>query len=178
MSVNGGEFIAGLLLLFFVPGYAVTKATFPEWRVRGRVAVLRLLEIATLAFVTSVGLAVLVGYLLLVGGPTGFQAYWSDPQLEIGLGVIALGGFLVGWFRGAYRREAPAPPVPEAPSEPDAWELVAALDRLRRDERRVRHDLRRAAAGSPEAARLEHELDRIRAESSELSARREAEYAT
>jgi Protein of unknown function (DUF1616) len=178
MSVNAAELVAGLLLLFFLPGYALTKATFPEWRVRGPEATLRLLEITTLAFVTSVVLTVLVGYFLLVAGPTGFQAYWTDPELEgILAGITAL-GFGVGWVRGAYRRDPPSAPMPEPADEVGAWELVEELDRLRRDERRVRHDLRQAARDSADAARLHQELERIQAESAELRSRREAEYAT
>jgi hypothetical protein len=178
MSANPAEVAAALLLLFFVPGYTLTKATFPEWRVRGPEATLRLLEIATLAFVLSVGLTVLVGYFLLVGGPSGFQAYWSNPVLEEILGGIALAGFVVGWARGAWRREPTRPATPEAPDERGAWELVEALDELRRDERRVRHALRVAPAGSSQARDLQRELDRIQARAADLRAHREAEYAT
>lgn len=178
MSVNPVEIVAGLLLLFFVPGYTITKATFPEWRVRGPSATLRLLEIATLSFVTSVVLTVLVGYFLLVAGPTGFQAYWSDPELEAILAGIAAAGFGVGWFRGAFRREPPRAPATEPPDEWGAWEIVEELDRLRRDERRIRHQIRQAAVGSPDTARLQDELERIQAQAAEARARREGQYAT
>ena len=92
----------------------MTKAIFPEWRVRGPTATLRLLEITTLSFVTSLVLAVLVGYFLLVAGPNGFQAYWSDPILEAVLAGIAAIAFGLGWYRGAYRRTPPTslPPSP------------------------------------------------------------------
>ncbi len=178
MSVNPAEVVAGLLLLFFVPGYAVTKATFPEWRIRGPAATLRLLEIATLSFVTSIVLAVLVGYFLLVAGPTGFQAYWTDPVLEAVLAGITALAFGVGWYRGAYRRDPPTGVPPEPVGESGGWELVEELDRLRRDERRIRHDLRQAAAKSADSARLRSELERIQSEAAALRSRREAEYGT
>jgi len=178
MSPNAAEIAAGLLLLFFVPGYTLTKATFPEWRVRGPVATLRLLEIATLSFVTSLVLAVLVGYFLLVAGPTGFQAYWSDPVLEAILAGIAAVAFGVGWYRGAYRRTPPVGAPPEPVGDLGGWEVVEELDRLRRDERRVRHDLRRAGTNSADSARLHSELERIQSESAQLRSRREGDYGT
>jgi len=174
MSVNLAEVVAGLLLLFFVPGYAITKATFPEWRVRGPAATLRLLEIATLSFVTSLVLAVLIGYLLLVAGPAGFQAYWTDPLLEAILAGITAVAFGLGWYRGAYRRTPPTGPPPEPAGELGAWDFVEELDRLRRAERRVRHDLRRAATGSTDSARLRSELEGILSEAAELRSKREA----
>jgi uncharacterized protein DUF1616 len=178
MSANGAEVAAGLLLLFFVPGYTLAKATFPEWRIRGPGATLLLLEIATLSFVTSIVLTVLVGYFLLTAGPAGFQADWSDPVLEAILAGIAAVGFGIGWARGAYRRVPPAPSAPEPPDERGAWELVQELDRLHRDERRLQHDLRRAGSDAAESDRLRRELERIRSEAAALRARRESEYAT
>lgn len=178
MSANGVEVVAGLLLLFFVPGYTLTKATFPEWRVRGAVATLRLLEVVTLSFVTSIALTVLVGYALLTAGPNGFQAFWSDPLLETILALLALVAFAVGWSRGAYARNPPTPTAPEPEEETPPWPLVQELDLLRREERRVRHTLRQVRAGSPEAVELRAELDRLEAEATRLKARREEEYAS
>jgi len=83
------EGVAGGLLLFFVPGYALTKAVFPEWRVRGRNAGRRLVEVVTLSFVTSIGLTVVVGFGLLDLAPGGFSAAWSDPLLEAALAAVA-----------------------------------------------------------------------------------------
>jgi hypothetical protein len=177
MSVNGAEMVAGALLVFFVPGYAVTKAVFPEWRIRGAVATLRLLEVVTLSLVTSVGLTVLVGYALLEGGPNGFQAAWGDPLLEAVLAAVAAVAFVVAWERGAFARTPPAPPAPEPADEAGTWRLVEQLDELRREERRIRHRLRQAPAGSTEASRLRGELERVRAETSHLQTRREEEYA-
>ncbi len=177
MSANAAELVAGLLLLFFVPGYTLTKATFPEWRVRGPVATLRLIEIFTLSFVLSIVLTVLVGYVLLSVGPYGFQAFWSDPLLETVLAVLAGIAFVAGWLRGAYGTTPPSPTPVDAGEEAPPWPLVQELDELRREERRVRHGLRQVPAGSPEAVQLREELDRIQAEATRLKAGREEEYA-
>ncbi|HTS32889.1 MAG TPA: DUF1616 domain-containing protein [Thermoplasmata archaeon] len=178
MSANAPELVAGILVLFFVPGYTLTKATFPEWRIRGSVATLRLLEVVTLSFVTSLALTVLVGYGLLTAGPDGFQAFWSDPLLETILAVIAAAAFAAGWFRGAYAREPPRPAAGEAEEGSPPWAVVHELDELRREERRVRHSLRRARTGSPEADALTAELDRIQAKTKRLQSHREEEYAS
>jgi uncharacterized membrane protein len=170
------EAIVGLLLVFFVPGYCLTKATFPEWRVRGPDGLRRLLEIGTLAFVLSLVLTVLVGALLLAVSPAGFQAYWSDPVLEAGLAAIAAVGFAIAWTRGAFARTPPAPhPLEPSGGEEGAWELSRELDRLARDERRLVHQLR--SSPDSETPRLKAELERVRAESTELRNRREVEYA-
>ncbi len=177
MSVAGAfEAVAGLLLVFFVPGYTVTKAMFPEWRIRGPSGLLRLLEIATLSFVLSVVLTVLVGYVLLVGTPSGFQAYWTSPVLEGALVVVALAAFLVAYFRGGFARVPPAV-VPLEPSggEEGAWELTRGLDRLGREERRLEHELRVRTAG--EGPGIQARLDEVRARSAALRAEREGQYA-
>jgi len=169
----------GFLLVFFVPGYTMTKAVFPEWRVRGPEAYLRLLELVTLGFVLSVVLTILVGYVLLVGAPSGFQAYWSAPVLEAALAGVAAVALAVGILRGAYSRVPPtSPPGPATPiGEDGAWELTRELDRLAREERHLLRALRRPNESTAEEARLRGELARVRARSEELGREREAEYA-
>jgi hypothetical protein len=172
------EVAAGILLIFFVPGFALTKAVFPEWRVRGPDAGLKAVEVATLSFVVSVALAVFVGYLLLLASPGGFQAYWSSPVLEAVLAAVALVGAIVAYARGAF---SPVPP-PGPSREPDtgeegAWELMRELDRLTREERRLLHAIRQAPSNAPELAGLTEQLARIRSEEERLRTRREAEYA-
>jgi peptidyl-tRNA hydrolase, PTH2 family len=95
-----GEAVAGGALLFFVPGFAVAKAVFPERRHTDPDGLLWLVELAALGFVLSVVLTVVVGYLLLVGSPGGFRADWSDPLLEACLAALALVAFVVGLFEG------------------------------------------------------------------------------
>jgi uncharacterized membrane protein len=168
------EVAVGIPLLFFVPGYAVAKALFPEWRVRGVLALRRALEIATLAFVLSVVLTVLVGWALLDVAPSGFQASWSDPVLESILAAVALIAFVAGLTRGAYAREPPAPSAPEPDvGEENAWELTRRLDDLAREERRLRHALR---ASDVDRATTEREIERLRAEQDALGREREVAY--
>jgi len=173
------EAVAGFLLVFFLPGYTVTKALFPEWRIRGPDAYLRLLEVVTLGFVLSVVLTILLGYLLLVGAPSGFQAYWSAPVLEGALAAVAVGGFAAGAARGSYARVPPPSRAP--PAEPDgeegAWELTRRLDRLSREERHIERTLRAPTERRSEESALRTRLAEIQAETRELERRREAEYA-
>ncbi|MGI0070678.1 MAG: DUF1616 domain-containing protein [Thermoplasmata archaeon] len=179
VGLNYPESAAAFLLIFFVPGYAVTRATFPEWRIRGPSATLRLLETATLSFVLSVVLTVLVGYGLLVGAPSGFQAYWTDPVLEAVLAGVTVVALVAAWARGAFRSEPPAAPG-ESPAtgEEGAWELTRELEELGREERRILHALGTRAAPEEEQARLKDELERLRARRDEIRQHREAEYAT
>ncbi len=172
------EAIAGFLLVFFVPGYALAKAVFPEWRIRGAAALRRLVEVVTLAFVLSVVLTVLVGYGLLVATPAGFQAYWSDPVLEAVLAGVAAVAFAAAWARGAFRRTPPVPARPiEGPSEEGARELTEYLAGLEREARRVRHQLRTGVSDPAERDRLNARLEEIRLESRRAAERREALYA-
>jgi len=177
--VSVAEGLAGGLLLFFVPGYAVTKALFPEWRVRGPEGGRRFLEIVTLSFVTSVGLTVVVGFGVLDLAPGGFAATWSDPVLEGALAAVALVALVAAFFRGAFARTPPrASRATETSREEGAWELSRELERLGRDERRLQHALRVASGSPTETGRLTAELDSVRAEREALRRKREDEYAS
>ena len=172
------EVAVGFLLVFFVPGYALTKATFPEWRIRGREAYRRLLETFSLAFVLSIVLTVVVGYALLAAAPGGFQAYWTSPVLEAALAGVAAIAFAVGWFRGAYRAEPPPAPSPDAGEERDPWAISRELERIGREERRLAHELRTHANDPAESQRIRERVSRLQEERAELQRSREAEYAT
>jgi hypothetical protein len=174
--VSLAEAVVGGLLLFFVPGYAVTKALFPEWRVRGPEGARRLLETMTLSFVASIGLTVLVGFGILDLAPGGFSAAWSDPILEGALALVAGVAFIASVVRGAWSREPPRAPTPSP--EEGAWELSRELERLGRDERRLQHALRVARGSTAEEARLSAELESVKAERDALRRKREEEYAS
>jgi len=177
-GASAPEIVAGFLLVFFVPGYSVTRAVFPEWRIRGHDAMRRVVEELTLSLVLSVVLTVLVGDGLLSLTPSGFQASWSDPALEVALAAIAGVALVIAWARGSFRREAPSrAPRTEAGGEEGALELTFQLDELSREERRIRHLLRAGVENAQERERLYERLEAIRAESLELARRREAEYA-
>jgi uncharacterized protein DUF1616 len=172
------EASAGLLLVFFLPGYTTTRAVFPEWRLRGVDAWRRGVEIVTLSFVLSIGWAVVVGYLLLAGAPGGFQASWTNPELEVALLAIALVTFLVGWRAHAYARNPPATVAsPTEPGEEGAWELTRHLDHLAREERRLEHALRVTGSSGAESEALRAQLSGLREESSRLRQNREQQYA-
>ena len=174
---NAVETLVGLLLLFVVPGYAVTRAVFPEWRMRGENALRRGVEVLTLSFVLSVSLTVLLGYVLLSAFSGGFSAAWSDPLLEATLAAVTLVAGSVAYLRGAFARVPPIPPrwTEEEPGEEGAWEVTVELDRLAREERRLEHDLRRIGADPERTRVLRSSLEGVRAERESLERRREAE---
>ncbi len=171
------ETVVGGLLLFVLPGLALTRAVFPEWRLQGPGGLRRVVETATLAFVMSIVLTVLVGSFLLLS-PGGFQAAWSDPVLEAVLAAITIVGFLVAGLRGGFSRSPPPSPVATgSTAEEGAWELTRELDRLAREERRLDREVRACAPGDPRAADLTRRLSDLRAQGAELRRRREEQYA-
>jgi hypothetical protein len=173
-----GEAIAGGALVFFLPGFVVAKAAFPERRVRGPDGVRWAIELVALGLVLSVVLTVVVGELLLAGAPGGFSASWGDPLLEAILAGVALVAFVIGWFEGAYAARAPeGSPRSREPGGDGAWPLSAELDRLQRERLGLERELRRTAAGDTETgARLRASLDRVVEEENALRQRREADY--
>ncbi len=174
--VAGLGAVAGGALLFFVPGYALTRAVFPEWRLRGPGALRRGLETVVLAFVLSVVLTVLAGYLLLHGAPGGFAAGWGDPLLEAVLAGIAGAAALVAALEGAFARTPPPARAPDAgPGEEGAWELSRAVDRLGQEERSIVRRLR-AEPESDAATGLRARLEEIRRVREERLRAQEAEY--
>jgi hypothetical protein len=178
MAASVAEVAAGLLLVFVLPGFTLAKAIFPEWRVRGAVAIERGVELATLSFLLSVVLTVLVGFVLAGVPSVGFHADWSDPLLEAVLAALAAVAFVVGWGRGAYRREAPVGPTPErAGGSEGGWELLRKLEQNARDSRRLRHQLRTAPKGSAESDRILAELESLEVKNEELRRSREREIA-
>jgi hypothetical protein len=174
-ALDVGEAAIGGLLLFVLPGFAVTRAMFPEWRLTGPGALRRALETATLAFVLSIALTVLAGYALLGLAPGGFSAGWSDPLLEAVLAGITAVGLAIAALEGGFSRVGPAPTrASPDPGGEGAWEVTRELDRLRREERRIRRSL---GAGDGAAEPLRAELDRVSARVEELERAREAQYA-
>jgi hypothetical protein len=178
VSVPIYEVIAGGLLVLFVPGYTIAKAVFPEWRIRGPDPIRTGVVLVTLSFLLSLSLTVVVGFGLLNLSPSGFQAAWSDPQLEVVLAALALIGFSAGWLRGAYARVSPTVRMEPVPGGVEgAWEMERELDRLSGRARRLAHALRVSGTGSPEAPRLKQEIEEVEAQQRELLRRRQAEYA-
>jgi Protein of unknown function (DUF1616) len=178
VTASPPEVLVGLLLVFALPGYGITKATFPEWRFRGPDALLRVVEVGTLSLVLSVTVTILVGFIL--GNLPGnfFQAGWSDPLLESILAAITAVALVVALVRGGFSRIAPPGPAPEpSPGTEDPMRLVRALEENQRHARRLQHTLRQLKPDDPERARVEAELADTLRRTKELRANREAEYA-
>lgn len=170
------ESLVGVLLLFFLPGFGLVLAVFPEWRLRGPGSARTLVEAVTLSFVLSVVLTVLVGYALLQLAPGGFQAYWTDPVLEVSLAAIAAVGLAVG----AVRRTVPGGARAAAPAlrgEEGAWELDRRLEHLGRRERSLERSLARGRLTADRVPDARRELESVRSESEHLRREREDEYA-
>jgi hypothetical protein len=178
VSASPFEIAVGLLLVFALPGYAITKATFPEWRLRGPEALLRAVEIGTLSLLLSVTVTILVGFVLGNLPGSFFQAGWTDPLLEVILVGISGVGLAVAALRGGFRRTAPSIPPPEpSPGEEDPMALLRSLEASQREVRRLRHAVRTLRAGDPERDRLEKALVDAERRFQELRGAREAEYA-
>jgi len=169
------EAILGGALLFFLPGFTVTRAIFPRLRLRGPDRLRGALETVTLSFTLSVVLTVLVGFALLRLSPGGFEAGWTDPLLEACLGAIAIVALAVGLLEGSYAAVPPPPPPPEPGSE-GAWELTRELDRLGRQERTIVRQLARARSDPQATGELQRRLDEVRSKARALEERREDEY--
>ena len=178
MTVSIPLAVLGGLLVFVLPGYAVGKAVFPEWRLKGPHALRTAVELATMSFVLSVVLTVLVGFLLLNATPSGFQATWNDPILEGALGGITVVGLAVAFARKGFAREPPAAPtLEEDRSVSGGWQAIRQLDQLNREERVLRRSLVAAPPGSEEERQLRSQIERVRTEAASVRARREAELA-
>jgi hypothetical protein len=170
------ESAIGLLLVYFLPGFGITRAVFPERRVFRPWSAKDLLEQATASIVLSVGTTILVGYAWL-GTSLGVQAGWNDPVIEVTLAVVAAVAFAVAAGRGSFSREPPPGPLrADVATESDPMELVHELERLSREERGLRHRIRVAGPGSKEAEPLAQELSRVRAEAARLRAERGEAY--
>jgi hypothetical protein len=182
MSLASVPFALGALaLFFFVPGYLLVKALWPEKRWKGPEAPITALEMVTGGFLASLGLFLVIGFAL---GNTGvFQAGPSDPLLEeilLGLSVLFL---VVGWVVGAYRKEAPAAPSfvePPGPGEEDLGPVLDQFQRWNREERDLRreiHRLRREGGSADALKQKQEELDGLRASRRQAEADRQRSLA-
>lgn len=159
MAATVPESIVGFLLVFVLPGFATYAGLFPERLARGRDPLARGVEIAAASLVTSVSLTIVVGFGLLSLAPDGFQAAWGNPQLEEVLGAISVSGFAVAAVRWRSSRRAPTA-VEEEP-EDDPFQALVELDRLHREERRLRHRARTLGSDAPERADVDAQLAEV-----------------
>lgn len=178
MTLGLPQAVAGVLLVFVLPGFTIAKAVFPERRLRGADGPIWGIELVAMTLVLSVVVTILLGFALLVGDPAGFAADWSDPALEAGLAVVSGIAAAVGIVRGGYSAvPPPARPLEPAHGAEGAWEEIRAMEGLVREERRWQHRLRTRGATSSEREKLQGELDAVRAEIRRRREAREADYA-
>ncbi len=171
------EAVAGLLLLFVLPGFFTTRALFPEWRLSGPEALTRGVETAALSWVVSTAYTVLVGTVLLNLPGAGFSSGWSDPVLEAALAAISGAAAVAAVARGGFSRTVPPARAPEpSGGEGGGWERMQELEELGRQERRLRHALR-TATDPADSERLKAELERLDRQRDGLRRAREAEYS-
>jgi hypothetical protein len=94
--------IAGLLLIFFIPGLTVVQALFPR---KGELDVeFDPLYRVTLAIGLSIVVTILAGFALNSLGinPQTGMGYFTAPYITLSLVLISMVLFIVGWYRGAY----------------------------------------------------------------------------
>jgi uncharacterized integral membrane protein len=177
MSVPLYESLTALALIFVLPGFALSRAIFPEWRFRGRGGAEHLAETAAMSLVLSVSLTILVGFALQNSPSVGFQASWSFPLLEVLLAGVAGGALVTALYRGAFSKIPPLriPARRERPGT-DAWEILDRLDEFALKERRLAHAIRTGEPSSPEVLRAKEELSRLHDQTDELRQLREREY--
>ncbi|MGA7924344.1 MAG: DUF1616 domain-containing protein, partial [Thermoplasmata archaeon] len=101
MAVPVDEAALALGLIYLIPGFAVSRAVFPEWRFRGPLGLQRVVETVALSLTLSVALVVLIGF-ILSSTSVGFSASWSDPFLELVLVVVTILALVVAALRGAF----------------------------------------------------------------------------
>lgn len=176
MAVPIEEALLAIGLIYLIPGFAVSRAVFPEWRFRGPLGLQRVVETVALSLILSVALVVLTGF-ALSNAPVGFNAGWSDPLLEAILTVITIVALVIAAYRGAFSREAPPDRENEPASDGTTWNSVRELDRIARRERRLEHALRRSGVSESEAIQLREELIQLRLTADAIKQRRESELA-
>ena len=178
MWYSSPEAVAGGLLIFLLPGFFLSRALFPEWRLTGIDAGARWVETVAFSLVVSVAITILLGSALLNLPGAGFQAAWSDPTLEVGLSAVTVIAAVAAFARGGFARIAPAAPSPEpSAGEDGSWDLLRRSEELARQERRLRHALK-ASQDPGEVRRITAELDGVAAEAEALRTERGKEYVS
>jgi hypothetical protein len=178
MVLDTLEAIAAGALFFALPGLALTRAMFPEWRFSGPLALTRAIETATLGIVLSLVLTILVGFVLTFGPTQSFPAGWTNPLLETILAAIMALALVVAALRGAFSATPPpAPALEPAPGADSPEAVLRELARLRQEAGTVHRALRRGGRSPEDLAELRSRLKSIDAEVELLQERRSAEYA-
>lgn len=171
--------LVALLLFFVLPGFTLSRALWPEWRLRGRDGVETMAKLATSSLVLSVALLILVGF-VLGNAPGGlFQASPSDPLLELILAAMTAIFLVLAFLRGAFSEVPPSAPrfsTPPLAGEDDLPEVWREFEAMAREESKLRRRLRlETRENSPEADATRQALETLKARRREREAQREAE---
>lgn len=171
--------LVALLLVFVLPGFGLARALWPEWRLRGERGLETIVTLAAASLVLSVGISILVGF-VLGNAPGGwFQASPSSPVLEAILTGLTGAFLLVALLRGAFSHTVPAPPKLASPplaGEQDLAEVWQEFEEMARQESELRRRLKaERGQGSPEAAATQRDLETLMARRRERETQREAE---
>ncbi len=177
MVLDTLEAIAGGILILAAPGLAWCRALFPEWRISGPLAALRAVQTATLGFLMSIALTIVVGFGLTFSSNGPFPASWSDPLLEAILAGITAIGLVVAFLRGGFAHDPPTGPATEpAPGADSPEPTLRELVRLQTEARRLRHRLRAGSLSASGRSETESRLEGVNREIEELRARREEAF--
>ena len=100
---NPLQVVAGLLIVFFVPGYLLVNALFP--RRNEFDSEIDIIYRVTIGIGLSMALVILVNFGLNALGtnPDTGLGYIDAPYLWASLLTLSLALFAVGWWRGAYK---------------------------------------------------------------------------
>jgi hypothetical protein len=162
--------LLSLALFFFLPGFFLMRALFPERTLAGPHGPLHVVESVAGGVFLSVALTILIGF-GLGNGPGTFQATPTEPWLQLGLAAITLIGLAVAWQRGGLSLAQSSRSLSEdAPETREAHDLdlwLREMQGIGREEARLRRhrDLarRRGMTTEPELeARLQELKERRR----------------
>lgn len=94
--------VIALLLIFFLPGFFLVQAIFPRKRELDKD--FDLLYRGALGIGLSIVITILLGFVLNAFGvnPETQMGYFSSTYIALGLILLTLLFFFIGWWRGAY----------------------------------------------------------------------------
>ncbi|MFW6176401.1 MAG: DUF1616 domain-containing protein [Thermoplasmatota archaeon] len=160
-------YILASLILFFIPGYTFINALFPAEDELDKE--LDLLYRLAYSIVMSVVFVILLSYILgNLHFIVGYGAYYKSPYIWGGLSSMSIVFFLIGWYRGAYRRISKIHPILERPSpksrsyHTDGFDLIEDMEKLVRKQHKLKKEIKeykKRDADEEEIVKLEEELE-------------------
>jgi len=145
--------IAGIVLIFFLPGYMLVKSLFPGSKDLDKEY--NTLYVVTLGMAMSIVITILSGFILgsIPPDPETEKGYFKSPYIETNLIVITVVLFVVAWYRGGFPIMGKLHPsllrVPKVEKElfkkskdERVDELVLEFKELARRRERLKRDIR------------------------------------